>query len=350
MIDLSSFARVRLIHAPTPLEPMERLSSLLGGPRIWIKRDDCTGLSTGGNKARKLEFLLADAVKEGADTIVTAGATQSNHARQTAAAAARLGLECHLLLWNMNRFMDRAYVENGNVLLNRLHGARIHELSGVGATTEIAYLNAEVDRLTKRLRATGRRPYPIPVGASNALGALGYVECALELLSQAKQLGFSIDAIVHKSGSAGTQAGLVAGLRAAGAGTLVTGIGGGKAPANLQDVVLRMAEQAAASIGAPGVVQPGDVTAIDPDPAGYGLLTPPVAEAIQLVARTEGVLLDPVYTGRAMAALIELIRAGRFARHANVVFIHTGGTASLFGYAEAFEPLRAPGTAAAPTD
>jgi L-cysteate sulfo-lyase len=339
MIDLSSFPRIPLVHSPTPLEPMRRLSKLLGGPRLWIKRDDCTGLSTGGNKSRKLEFIMADAVQKGADAIVTAGATQSNHARQTAAAAARLGLPCHLLLWNMNRFEDRSYAQNGNVLLNYLHGAIIHDLSGAGATSEIAYLNAAVSEFSQKLRDTGGNPYEIPVGASNPTGALGYVSCAIELLTQSRELGLSLAAILHKSGSAGTQAGLVAGLRGAGAAIPVIGIGGGKAPRNLEEIVFKMAVETGVMLGAADLVRRADIVAIDPDPVGYGQLTTTISEALLLLARTEGVLLDPVYTGRAMVALIELIRAGRFDRNADVVFIHTGGTASLFGYADSFEQL-----------
>jgi L-cysteate sulfo-lyase len=341
LIDLSPFPRIKLGHFPTPLEPMERLSKLLGGPRLWIKRDDCTGLSTGGNKTRKLEFLMADALEQGADVIVTAGATQSNHTRQTAAAAARLGIECHLLLWNMNHSSEVAYCRNGNRLLVGLHGTTVHDLSGEGATSEIAYLNAEVDRFTAQLRETGRRPYAIPVGASNVLGALGYVNCAIELVGQAKDLGLAIDTLVLKSGSAGTHAGLVAGLAVLNAGIRVLGIGGGKASAKLEETVFRIAGEAALMVGTAGAVQRSDVVATDPDPAGYGVLTCEVAEVIRLVARTEGILLDPVYTGRAMVGLIELIRAGRYSRDADVVFLHTGGTASLFGYADDFDRLAA---------
>jgi L-cysteate sulfo-lyase len=337
MPDVASFPRIPLAHLPTPLEPMDRLSDLLGGPRLWIKRDDCTGLSTGGNKARKLEFIMADALKEGADTIVTAGATQSNHARQTAAAAARLGLDCHLLLWNMNQSTDRAYTHNGNMLLNQLHDAKLYELSGADASSEIVYLNAEIDDRTQQLRATGARPYAIPVGASNPIGALGYVNCALELVTQAKDRELTIDAIVLKSGSAGTQAGLVAGLCALNQTIPVIGIGGGKSPENLEEAVFGMAEQTASLLGMSSIVKRSNVVALDPNPVGYGLLTDDIAEAIHLLARTEGILLDPVYTGRAMVGLLELIRAGRFERDANVVFLHTGGTASLFGYADSFE-------------
>jgi L-cysteate sulfo-lyase len=336
MIDLSSFPRVRLAHLPTPLEPMDRVSKLLGGPRLWIKRDDCTGLSTGGNKVRKLEFVLGDAIATGADTIVTAGATQSNHSRQTAAAAARFGLTCHLLLWNLTASGDRAYLENGNILLDRLHDATIHELSGVGATDALTYLNAEVDKFTQQLRERGTRPYAIPVGASTATGALGYVECARELVSQAKDIGLKIDAVLHRSGSAGTQAGLVAGFAAMDAQIPVIGIGGGMSPTELEEMVFRMARETASLLGKPSAVKRSAVVATDPNPVRYGLLTSEVSEVISLFARTEGILVDPVYTGPALVGMIDLIRQGKFRRGSNVVFIHTGGTAALFSYVDSF--------------
>lgn len=336
MIDLSSFPRVRLAHLPTPLEPMDRVSKHLGGPRLWIKRDDCTGLSTGGNKVRKLEFVLADAMAARADTVVTAGAMQSNHSRQTAAAAARLGLKCHLMLWHMTGISERAYHRNGNILLDRLHGATIHELSGAGATDPLTYLNGEVEKFTQQLREQGARPYAIPVGASTPRGALGYVECARELISQANDAGLKIDAVVHRSGSAGTQAGLVAGFAVAGAKVPVIGIGGGESPRELEELVFRMAVDTATLLGAPSAVKRSAVVARDPNPVRYGQLTREVFEAISLFARTEGILIDPVYTGPALAGLIDLIRQGTFERDANVVFIHTGGTASLFSYVDGF--------------
>jgi len=336
MIDLASFPRARLAHLPTPLEPLDRVSRLLGGPRLWIKRDDCTGVSTGGNKARKLEFVLADALAKGADTVVTAGAWQSNHARQTAAAAARLGLRCHLLLWNMTGFSERAYRENGNILLDRLHDATIHELSGPDGEDVLAYLNAEVDRYTQRLKGQGARPYAIPVGASNAIGALGYVECAREIVAQATELGLKVAAIMHRSGSAGTQAGLVAGLAVSDVQIPVIGIGGGKTPVDLEKLVFQMATETVSLLGQPLAVKRESVVATDPIPIQYGVLTREVADVITLFARTEGILVDPVYTGPALVGMIELIRQGTFNRDSNVVFIHTGGTAALFSYVNSF--------------
>ena len=337
MNDLASIPRVRLAHLPTPFEPMDRVSKVLGGPRLWVKRDDCTGVSTGGNKVRKLEFVLADAIAKGADTVVTAGAWQSNHSRQTAAAAARLGLKCHLLLWNMTGFSETAYRQNGNILLDRLHDATIHELGGPnGGEDVLAYLNSEVDKHTQRLKGQGARPYAIPVGASNPIGALGYVECAREIVAQAKDLGLKIDAILHRSGSAGTQAGLVAGLAVSDVHIPVIGIGGGKAPKDLEELVFQMATETASLLGKPAAVKRSSVVAADPNPIQYGHLTPEVADVIRLFARTEGILMDPAYTGPALVGLIELIRQGKFGRNSNVVFIHTGGTAALFGYVDVF--------------
>jgi L-cysteate sulfo-lyase len=336
MTDLASIPRARLAHLPTPFEPMDRVSKALGGPRLWIKRDDCTGVSTGGNKVRKLEFVLADAIAKGADTVVTAGAWQSNHSRQTAAAAARLGLKCHLLLWNMTGFSEQSYRRNGNILLDRLHDATIHELRGPDKEDVLTYLNAEVDEYTRSLKQQGARPYAIPVGASNALGALGYVECAREIVAQAADAGITIDAIVHRSGSAGTQAGLVAGLAVSGARIPVIGIGGGKASTDLEEMVFQMARETASLLGKPSAVERSAVVALDPHPVQYGHLTPEVADVIRLFARTEGILVDPAYTGPALVGLIQLIRQGRFKRDANVVFIHTGGIAALFGYVDSF--------------
>ena len=216
---LAAFPRVRLGHFPTPLEPMDRLTEHLGGPRFWVKRDDCTGLSSGGNKTRKLEFLMADALGEGADTIITQGTTQSNHARQTAAAAARLGMACHILLEDPTGYADPEYTLNGNVFLDRLHGAT------VAMRRSGADMAAEMELLAVELRAAGRKPYVIPGGGSNSTGALGYVNCALELCEQSATMGLKIDALIHATGSAGTQAGLVAGLAALESDIQLLGIG-----------------------------------------------------------------------------------------------------------------------------
>jgi L-cysteate sulfo-lyase len=328
----SRFPRLRLAHLPTPLEPMERLSKHLGGPRLWIKRDDCTGLSTGGNKTRKLEFLMGDAAQKGADTIITQGATQSNHARQTAAAAAKLGLACHLLLEDRTGNNSADYTLSGNVLLDRLHGASISKRAS-GAD-----MNAEMETLAADLRAKGRRPYVIPGGGSNAIGALGYANAALELVSQANDMGLKIDHAVHATGSAGTQAGFVAGLVAINAAIPVLGISV-RAPKEKQEQsVFDLACRTAEHMGVAGIVKRSHIVAnSDYVGAGYGLPTPGMIEAVKLVARLEGILLDPVYTGKGMDGLIDLVAKGFFAKDSDVVFLHTGGSAGLFGYPDAFD-------------
>jgi L-cysteate sulfo-lyase len=328
---LSRFPRVKLAHLPTPLEPMERLSKHLGGPRLWIKRDDCTGLSTGGNKTRKLEFLMGEALKLGADTIVTVGATQSNHARQTAAAATKLGLACHILLEDRTGFEAAEYRQNGNVLLDNLHGAEISKRSA-GAD-----MLAEAENLATELRDKGGKPYVIPGGGSNATGALGYANCALELVAQANEIGLRIDRVVQATGSTGTQAGFVAGLCAINARIPVIGISVSAPKAKQEPAVLALAAKTAELVGAPGAVKPEHVVAnSDYVGQGYGLPTEGMIEAVTLLARHEGILLDPVYTGKAMAGLIDLVRKGTFANDENIVFLHTGGSVGLFAYRSAF--------------
>ncbi len=329
---LSRFKRLHFAHLPTPLEPLKNLSRLLGGPAIWIKRDDCTGLSSGGNKTRKLEFLMADALHRKADVVITQGATQSNHARQTAAAAALLGLGCHILLEDRTGSQDPAYNYNGNVFLDQLHGATVSKRPG-GAN-----MQHEMEQLAERLRADGQRPYIIPGGGSNEIGALGYVNAALELLTQANDRGLRIDHVVHATGSAGTQAGLVTGLAASNSGIPVLGIGVRAPKPQQEENVFALARRTADHLGLGDVVQRAQVVAnCDYVGQGYGIPTPGMVEAVTLLARSEGILLDPVYSGKGMAGLIDLVRKGHFEKDANIVFLHTGGSAALFGYPQAFE-------------
>lgn len=332
-MDLSRFPRVCVAHLPTPLEPLDRLSTHLGGPRIWIKRDDCTGLATGGNKARKLEYLLGEALEQRATTVLTQGATQSNHVRQTAAIAARLGLGCEVFLEKRLETDDPSFNESGNVLLDRLLGAKI-AVCARGSDIRQAML----DR-AQALQAQGERPYIIPTGGSNPVGALGYVRAAGEFVEQTESLGLMIDEIVHGTGSAGTQAGLVVGLAAQRCRIPVLGVSVGKPRAELEAIVLDMARKTAAHIGLEHEIAAGSVR-VDSDfvGAGYGVPTPAMVEAVELVAQREGVLLDPVYTGKAMAGLISRIRNGEYRSCRNIVFWHTGGSAGLFGYRATFAP------------
>ena len=333
---LSRFNPVRFAHLPTPLEPLPRLTSALatspgGGPELWIKRDDCTGLAGGGNKTRKLEYLLGDALANDADTLVTQGATQSNHVRQTAAAAARFGMACEIILEDRTGSNAADYRQNGNVLLDGLMGARVrHVPGGTDMNQALAEVAAEVAE-------KGGRPYVIPGGGSNVIGALGYVECALELVAQANDIGLEIDRIVTATGSAGTHAGLIAGLAVMGADIPVLGIGV-RAPKEQQEAnVFRLAQETADLLGHKDRVKREMVVAdCSYVGAGYGLVDEAVIEALKLVARTDAILLDPVYTGKAMKGLIALADRGAFDGE-TVVFLHTGGAQGLFGYQSVME-------------
>lgn len=327
---LARFPRRFLAHLPTPLERLDRLSAELAGPEIWIKRDDCTGLSTGGNKTRKLEFLMAEAELEGATMVITQGATQSNHARQTAAFAAKLGMACHLLLEDRTGSNATDYNHSGNVLLDHLHGATTEKRPG-GAD-----MVAEMEAVANRFRDEGHKVYVIPGGGSNPTGALGYVNCAFEMLGQFNERGLRVDHIVHATGSAGTQAGLITGLKATNAGIPLLGIGVRAPRPKQEENVFNLACATAEKLGCPGVVERQDVVAnTDYVGAGYGIPTEGALEAIRLFAELEGILLDPVYSAKGAAGLIDLIRNGHFPRDARVVFVHTGGSAALFGYLDA---------------
>ncbi|MFP6775205.1 MAG: D-cysteine desulfhydrase [PS1 clade bacterium] len=330
-MNLTKFPRLRFAHLPTPLEHLPRLSKELNGPEIWIKRDDCTGLSTGGNKTRKLEFLMAEAQIQGADTVMTQGAIQSNHVRQTAACAAKLGLSCHVLLENRTGSEDFNYNNNGNVFIDLLHGAT-HERRGPDLD-----MNAEMEAVADKLRGTGSNVYTIPGGGSNTTGALGYVDCAFEMLNQINNMGISVDHIVHATGSAGTQAGLVTGLKGTNANIPLLGIGV-RAPQDKQEEnVFNLAVDTAKNLGCEGVVKREDVVAnCNYIGDGYGIPTKAGVEAIKMFAELEGLLLDPVYSGKGASGLIDLIRKGFFKKGQRVVFLHTGGSASLFGYTNYF--------------
>ena len=329
---LDNFPRVRLAHLPTPLEFLPRLSEELGGPEIWVKRDDCTGLATGGNKTRKLEFSMGAALEEGADTVITVGAVQSNHVRQTAAAACRLGLRCIALLEHRVASPGNLYLNSGNVLLDRIFGAELREYpKGTDFDTEMAKIAADV-------RREGGTPYLIPGGASNTVGALGYVGCAEELLAQCEAMAKGFDHLVIATGSAGTHAGLAAGLRASGSTLPILGFGV-NAPRDVQEErVFKLAAATAEVVGKPGCVQRDDIVAdCDYIGPGYGEPTPAMNEAVLMLARLEGLLFDPVYSGKALAGLIDYVRKRRFGRAKRVVFLHTGGAAGLFAYADKLE-------------
>ncbi|MDH3762491.1 MAG: D-cysteine desulfhydrase [Gammaproteobacteria bacterium] len=330
---LSRYPRLHFAHLPTPLEPMQRISEALGGPNLWIKRDDCTGLSSGGNKTRKLEFLMADAVEQKADTIITQGAIQSNHARQTCAIAAKLGLESHILLEDRTGYEDEAYAYNGNVLLDQLHGASISVRPGDSD------MNAEMEQLAMQLRDDGKNPYIIPGGGSNEIGALGYVNAAFELTHQANERSLHIDHLVHATGSAGTQAGLVLGMEAMNSGIPVYGVSVRAEKQKQEENVYGLVQRTAAYMGySPNLVEREKVVAnSDYVGPGYGLPTDAMVEAVKMLAQYEGILLDPVYSGKGFSGLIDLVRKGHFKKGENVVFLHTGGSVSLFAYPGIFD-------------
>jgi L-cysteate sulfo-lyase len=306
---------------------MANLTSLLGGPKLYIKRDDCTGLATGGNKTRKLDFLMGDALAQGADTIVTQGAVQSNHVRQSAAAAAKLGLTCAILLERRVPDAGVDYETTGNVFLDKLYGASI-EFRPPGLD-----MNAEAEALAGRLRDDGAKPYVIPGGGSNRVGALGYVSAGLELIGQANDRDLLIDTVVLATGSAGTQAGLLVGLEGSNSGIDILGISVRQPKDKQEEVVHKLANETADHLGVKGGISRDRVVANgDYVGPGYGQLTPETVEAIKLTAQREGILLDPVYSGKGMAGLIGLIRQGFFSEDDTVVFLHTGGSAALFAY------------------
>lgn len=324
--DLDRFPRIALCHGPTPIEAMPRLSEELGGPSLFIKRDDCTGLATGGNKTRKLEFLVGEALREGADMLVTQGAVQSNHVRQTAAAACKVGMKCHALLERRVPDRDAGYEQTGNVLLDELFGAT-YEFRPAGLD-----MNAEAAAVTEELRKTGHRPYFIPGGGSNPTGALGYVNCAQEIVQQMQDSGRRFDWLVTATGSTGTQAGLVAGLHALGDALPVIGVSVRQPRDRQVSAVHALTQKTLEKLGADGVPQSRILVDDGYVGAGYGIPAESTLEAIRLAARAEGILLDPVYSAKGMAGLIGMIRKGVFRQTDRVLFLHTGGSAALFAY------------------
>ena len=327
-IDFDLFPRTHLCHQPTPIEAMPRLSEMLGGPSLFIKRDDCTGLATGGNKTRKLEFLVGEALQQNADMLVTQGAVQSNHVRQTAAAACKVGMKCHVLLERRvpNRLAD--YEETGNVLLNELFGAT-HEFRPAGLD-----MNAEAEAVSASLQAEGHRPFFIPGGGSNAIGALGYANCAQEIADHTESTGQTFDWLVMATGSTGTQAGLLAGFHAIGHNLPVMGVSVRQPRERQMNAVHGLTQKTLEKLGAGSV--PLSKVLVDDEyvGSGYGIPAVSTLEAIRLLARQEGILLDPVYSAKGMAGLIGMARRGFFKPTDNVLFLHTGGAVALFAYQE----------------
>jgi D-cysteine desulfhydrase family pyridoxal phosphate-dependent enzyme len=324
--NLNKIPRVQVTFLPTPLVELKRLSDVLGGPRIWIKRDDLTGLALGGNKTRKLEFLLGDALSQNCDAVITGGAIQSNHCRQTSAAAAAVGLECHLALGG-----EQPEFPDGNLLLDYLFGATIH-WCGEQRKGE------RIPEIAENLRAQGRKPYMIPFGGSNAIGALGFVAAIAELAEQLMAHNTRVDYIVIPSSSGGTHAGMTVGAGMYAPSTQVIGIGidrGEPGEPAYESELAALAREVAEKLGVESRHAASDFQMrYKYLGGGYGVVGDLEREAIQLVAKYEGVLLDPVYSGRAMGGLIDMIRSKEFAPSDTVLFWHTGGTPALFEYAK----------------
>lgn len=317
---MKNIPRIRFAHLPTLVEPLPRLTAALDGPRLWVKRDDLTGLALGGNKTRKLEFLIAEAQANGARMLITAGAAQSNHCRQTAAAAAHFGYKCIVVL------TGEPATPSGNLLLDKLFGA------------EIVWANrAEREQVLRQTFESaweaGNRPYLIPYGGSNPTGAAGYVFALKELLDQISEVALNQppDWIIIPSSSGGTQAGLALGARLFGYKGKILGISVDEIQQVLQERVASLANATAENLGEAGNLSPEDILVnANYLGEGYGVMGKPEKEALTLFATHEGLLLDPVYTGRAAAGMIDLIRGGYFSSHETILFWHTGGTAALF--------------------
>lgn len=321
-----AFPRFRLAHLPTPIDYLPNLTRQLGGPQIFVKRDDQTGLATGGNKTRKLEYLIAQALEAGADSVITAGSTQSNHARQTAAAARRAGLAPHLVLYAPGAQPPETL--NGNILLDYLLDADIHW------TQEHAPYIEAIHQVEQELRASGRNPYVVPYGGSNAYGLLGYVEAVREVVAQMADTG-PFDAHVFATSSGGTQAGMILGAYLTGilGSTRLLGISVDERESTLGPRVANLVNEAARLLGLDLRVN-DDVADINDEylGGGYAVVGDMEREAIRLLARAEGLLVDPVYTGRAFGGLVDLIRRGKFSADQRVLFWHTGGQAALWAF------------------
>ncbi len=321
-IGLNNIPRVPLAFLPTPVMEAPRLAAAIGGPALWIKRDDLTGFGFGGNKIRGLEYLLADALAQGADTLVTGAAPQSNYVRATAAVAAHAGLKMVAVYSGT----PPPQVQ-GNYRLTRLLGAEIR----FTGDQDRASVDGAIEETALELRSTGKRPYTIPRGGASVLGTLGYVQAAYELAEQCTQRGITPDAIVLATGSCGTQAGLLAGVQLLRLPWRVEGFTVSRPVEEVQSRVLALAQAAIERLGARHTIAPQDVIVhggfIGP---GYGVPTPEGAEAIRLVARCEGIFLDPTYTGKAMAGFLAYCRAGHFRREETILFLHTGGEPALF--------------------
>lgn len=330
-MNLSQFPRRRYTVGNTPVEKLERFSALFNGPTVYCKRDDLLGLAGGGNKTRKLEFLMADALAQGADTVITCGAVQSNHCRLTLAAANKEGLACHLVLEQRVPSSYNRFANGNNFLFYLLGVEEVHVVDG-GKD-----MMAEMTSVADSLRAKGRKPYIIPGGGSNVIGGLGYVACAQEILQQAFEMDLNIDAIICTSGSTGTHAGLLTGVFGSNARIPVIGIGISRKQDTQRPMVYDLAKKLSEKLNLPKAPDMEDVIVLDEYIGeGYSLVTEGMLEAVKLMARTEAILLDPVYTGKTVAGMIDLLKKGYFKNMKNILFLHTGGAPALYVYTDAF--------------
>ncbi|MCM3668725.1 D-cysteine desulfhydrase [Mesobacillus maritimus] len=331
-MNLAQFPRRRYTPEFTPLEHLPHFSKALGGPSIYFKRDDLLGLTAGGNKTRKLEFLIADALQKGADTIITSGAIQSNHCRLTLSAAVKEDMKCILVLEEgVTPNMDPEF--NGNYFLYHLLGAENIKIVPHGTD-----LNKEMQKLGEKVKDEGRNPYIIPVGGSNFIGAKGYAACAQEILAQTFDQNINLSTVVCVSGSGGMHAGLVTGFQGLQSNIPVIGINVSRGKPEQEEKVYKLVKETAAHVGMPYEIPREAITCFEEYVGpGYALPTPEMVEAVQLVAKTEGILLDPVYTGKAVAGLIDLIRKGIFKKDDHILFVHSGGSPSLYANTDLFK-------------
>jgi len=331
-MNFTKFPRRGYLQGATPLEPMAKLSAVLGGAvNLYVKRDDLLPGAAGGNKTRKLDFCIADALQKGADTVITCGAIQSNHCRLTASWAAKEGIDCHLVL---EERVPGSYKPegSGNNFLFELLGVKTKRVVPGGSN-----MLAEMEKTAEELRSTGKKPYIIPGGASSPLGALGYAACAEELMNQLNTTGLVIDHIVVPSGSAGTHAGMLVGMNGTNANIPLSGMNVSRPKDVQEDIVHALAEETAQLLGVRGGIARKDVVCYaDYVGPGYSLPTDSMIEAVQLFALNEAILLDPVYSGKTAAGLIDLVRKGVFAPGSNVLFLHTGGSPALYAYLDTF--------------
>ena len=331
-MNFTKFPRRQYLQGPTPIEPMPALAKALGGKvNLYVKRDDLLPGSGGGNKTRKLEFCIADALEKGANAIITCGAVQSNHCRLTAAWSAKEGLDCHLILEERVAGSYKANASGNNFLFELL------DVKSIGVVPGGSDMMAEMGKKAEALQAAGKTPYIVPGGASNPIGAMGYAACAEETMTQLNGMHLNIDHIVVPSGSAGTHAGMVAGMAGVSGGIPISGVNVSRTKAVQEEIVFKLAVQTAEKLGVRSGIARGDIVCYDQYVGpGYSLPTESMVEAVKLFARTEAILLDPVYSGKAAAGLIDLVRQGQFPAGANVLFLHTGGSPALYAYLDTF--------------